>query len=66
MTTDQWVCKCGTHNSFLRKKCRNYVCRLSQAEGKVTEETCMEVIGLVETHNMLQKLGYPVSYPGEG
>ena len=42
MYGDQWVCKCGCHNFFLRKRCRE--CHSLESENKIASETAEEVI----------------------
>jgi hypothetical protein len=42
MWGDQWICKCGWHNLFLRQRCRN--CGATQAEGWVEDESAMEIL----------------------
>jgi hypothetical protein len=38
---DQWVCKCGCHNLFLRKRCRE--CDSLESE-KIANETAEELV----------------------
>ena len=41
MYGDQWICKCGCHNFFLRKRCRE--CNSLESE-KIADETAEEVM----------------------
>ena len=45
MFGDQWVCLCGTRNFCLREKCRS--CGRTEEEGKIKEESWMEIIASV-------------------
>lgn len=54
MWGDQWICVCGTHNFFIRKKCRT--CGRAEEEGKVKEEGWAEVMeGVIEVNKHGEK-----------
>ncbi len=46
---DQWICKCGTHNFCLRKKCRD--CGEEKEKASVGEESWVEVMDAVIVKN---------------
>ena len=54
MFTEQWLCQCGTSNSFLRDKCRD--CDGSKPTHMVRKESPLEVISNVEQENEIAKL----------
>lgn len=52
MFGDQWICSCGTHNFFMRPKCRECG-QVVPINAKVG--TAFEVMAGVEAHNAIER-----------
>lgn len=46
MWGEQWICRCGTHNLWLREVCRE--CGAPRIVGEVSRESPFDVMGNVE------------------
>lgn len=42
---DQWICRCGAHNLFLRTECRE--CHSAKEDSEIGQETARQVIDRV-------------------
>lgn len=52
MWGEQWICRCGTHNFFVREYCRD--CGVPRLVGEIGYESVFEVMANVEKHNNQQ------------